>query len=157
MVCVRTIDKEKGNKSGKFCIKRKYCLSGIPADYSWMVSEKAGDPVSGILLEGIDTCVLLGTAGISKKWQGMALSVFMKVVFAPVVCTLFAIPLHFSMEELTTIYVLHAVPSAVNSYIMTAKMGGDEETGAGIVMLSSLSSVVTMTAGIYLLKQMHLI
>lgn len=94
---------------------------------------------------------------LAKKWQGITLSAAMKVVVSPLVCTLLAIPLHFSMEELTTIYVLHAVPSAVNSYVMTAKMGGDEETGAGIVMLSSLASVITMTLGIFVLKQAGLI
>lgn len=94
---------------------------------------------------------------LSKKWQGITLGAMMKVAVSPVVCTLLAIPLHFSAEELATIYVLHAVPSAVNSYVMTVKMGGDEETGAGVVMLSSLASVVTMTAGIFLLKQAGLI
>ncbi len=94
---------------------------------------------------------------ISEKWQGITLGAAMKVVFAPLVFTLLAIPLHFSMEELTALYVLHAVPSAVNSYVMTVKMGGDEATGAGIVMLSSIASVVTMTVGIFLLKQAGLI
>ena len=107
----------------------------------------------GLLLIGAN----LRMNALSEKWQGIVLATVIKVVVSPVVCTLLAIPFHFSMEELATIYVLHAVPSAVNSYIMTAKMGGDEETGAGIVMLTSLVSVVTMTLGIFFLKQMGLI
>ncbi|MBQ1289820.1 MAG: AEC family transporter [Lachnospiraceae bacterium] len=107
----------------------------------------------GLLLIG----ATLRMDALSRKWQGIVLSSVIKVLISPVVCTLLAIPLRFSMEELATIYVLHAVPSAVNSYIMTAKMGGDEETGAGIVMLTSLVSVVTMTLGIFLLKQLGLI
>lgn len=107
----------------------------------------------GLLLIG----ATLRMDALSRKWQGIVLSSVIKVLISPVACTLLAIPLRFSMEELATIYVLHAVPSAVNSYIMTAKMGGDEETGAGIVMLTSLASVVTMTLGIFLLKQLRLI
>ena len=88
----------------------------------------------------------------SSKPRGIALATFVKIVLAPVLATLLALPLGFSAEELATLYTLHAVPSATNSYIMTAQMGGDEELGAGIVMATSLLSAITMSIGIFLLR-----
>ncbi len=88
----------------------------------------------------------------SSKPRGIAIATLVKIVLAPLICTFLALPFGFSAEELATLFTLHAVPSAANSYIMTAQMGGDEELGAGIVMATSLLSAVTMAIGIFLLR-----
>ncbi|MDO4460468.1 MAG: AEC family transporter [Clostridia bacterium] len=92
-----------------------------------------------------------------KKPGGIILGTVVKIVIAPIICTLIALAIGYRNEELATVFVLHAVPSAVNCYIMTEKMGGDAELGAGIVMASSLLSVITMTVGIFLLKTCNLL
>ena len=93
----------------------------------------------------------------TKKPRGIFLATCIKIVAAPLLFTLLALPFGFSPEELATLFTLHAVPSAVNSYIMTERMGGDAELGAGIVMATSLFSVITLTIGIFLLKTFGLV
>ena len=92
-----------------------------------------------------------------KKPKGIILGTLIKNCLAPLLFVLCAIPFGFNTEEIATIFVLFAVPSAVNSYIMTEKMGGDGELGAGIVMATSLFSVISMTLGIFIMKSFGLI
>ena len=92
-----------------------------------------------------------------KKPKGILLGTFIKIVLAPGIFTVLGVLMGFRGEALATIFVMHGVPSAVNSYIMTEKMGGDAELGAGIVMATSLLCVITMTIGIFLLKTYNLV
>ncbi len=92
-----------------------------------------------------------------KKPKGIILGTLIKIVFAPTAFTLLAILLGFRGEAIATIFVMHAVPSATNSYIMTEQMGGDAELGAGLVMATSLLTVITMTIGIFALKTFGLV
>lgn len=92
-----------------------------------------------------------------KKPKGIVLGTLLKNILGPGVFTLLAIPFGFRGEALATIFTMFAVPSAVNCYIMTDKMGGDGELAAGIVMATSLFSVITMTLGIFLLKTFALV
>lgn len=87
-----------------------------------------------------------------KKPFAIILATFLKLVVLPLAVTFAAILFGFVGEELITLYVYMAVPSATNSYIMTKNMNGDGDLAAGIVMLTSLVSVITMTVGIFLLK-----
>jgi predicted permease len=60
--------------------------------------------------------------------------------------------LHFSGEDLLVLYVLFGVPTAVASYVMASKMNNDSELAAGIVLLTSLVSLFSLTLGIYIFK-----
>ena len=66
--------------------------------------------------------------------------------------TCVAVLLGMSQEEIVTIYVLFGTPCAMNVYIMTKSMGGDDGTAASIIVSSVLLSILTMTAGIFLLR-----
>lgn len=76
----------------------------------------------------------------------------LKVVFQPLLFVPLAIALGFSTEEVVTMYVMLAVPTALNAYIVTRKLGGDAETAAGTVVATVLLSVLTIPIGIVLLK-----
>jgi len=89
-----------------------------------------------------------------KKPFSICLATAIKLVALPLIVTLAAIAFGFRGEDLVTLYVYNAVPSATNSYIMTKNMNGDGDLAAGIVMLTSLLSVITMTIGIFLLKSL---
>ena len=89
-----------------------------------------------------------------KKPKGILLATFLKIVFAPLAFTALAILIGFRGEELGMLYVLHAVPSAANSYIMTQQMNGDAELGAGVVMATSLGSILTIALGIFWLRSL---
>ena len=80
------------------------------------------------------------------------LSSLIKTVLAPLLTVSIALLLGFSGEELVTIFVLFSVPTAANCYVMTKEMGGDAEAAAGIVMVTALLGVFTMTAGISIMR-----
>ncbi|MDR3365582.1 MAG: AEC family transporter [Prevotellaceae bacterium] len=65
--------------------------------------------------------------------------------------------LGFSGEDLLVLFVLFGMPTAVASYIMASKMDADADLAAGILLLTSLLSVFTITLGIYLFKASGLI
>lgn len=80
-----------------------------------------------------------------------------KVVVTPLV---FAVPMQwmgFSTEQIVTAFVMFAVPSAMNVYIVTKKMGGDGELGAAIITVSMLLSAVTLPVGIWVMKSLGVI
>ena len=63
----------------------------------------------------------------------------------------------FSPEQIVTAFVMFAVPSAMNVYIVTKKMGGDGELGAAIITVSMLLSAVTLPMGIWVIKTLGII
>lgn len=79
-------------------------------------------------------------------------TVTFKTVIFPLVFTGIAILLGFNTEQIITLFVVFSVPTATNTFIMAKDMGGDAELAAGIVMATSLVSMLTMTIGIFLLK-----
>lgn len=102
--------------------------------------------------------ILIGTTirfdTFKSKMSGIILATIMKLIIIPLGVTISAILFGFKGEELVTLFIYNAVPSATNSYIMTKNMNGDGELGAGIVMATSLFSVITLTIFIYILKTM---
>ena len=67
-------------------------------------------------------------------------------------CVAAAVWLGFNTEQIATVFVTMAVPTALNAYIMTKKMGGDGEMCAGVILASMLLSVITLPGGIWLLR-----
>ena len=55
-------------------------------------------------------------------------------------------------EEIVTVFVLFAVPTAMNVFIMTKSMDGDDGLAANVILASVPCSVVVMTIGIYLMR-----
>ena len=68
-----------------------------------------------------------------------------------------AVWMGFSSDELVTAFAVLAAPTALNSYIMTRKLGGDEELGAGVVFFSTLFSAVALPVGVMLLHRFGLV
>lgn len=77
---------------------------------------------------------------------------FFKVILQPLVFVPVAILLGFSAEKIVTVFIMLAAPTALNSYIMTRKLGGDAELGAGIIVMTVLISIIIIPAGTFLLK-----
>ena len=50
------------------------------------------------------------------------------------------------------IFFLFAVPTAMNVFIMTKSMDGDDGLAANVILASVPCSVVVMTIGIYLMR-----
>lgn len=75
-----------------------------------------------------------------------------KLVIQPLLFIPLALMFGFNQEEIVVLFVLFSVPTAMNVYIMTKKMGGDSDLGSGIIVMSVLLSVITLPTGIFVLK-----
>ncbi len=80
-----------------------------------------------------------------------------KVIIQPLLFVPPAIFLGFSSEEIATIYVLMATPTAMNAYIVTKKFGGDEVLVGGIILATIISSAIILPIGAIILKVLHVI
>ena len=75
-----------------------------------------------------------------------------KIIFIPLVLTTLAVKLGFRGEDLGVMFILFACPTAIASFVMAKAMECNAELAGNIILLSTLGSVVTISAGIFLLK-----
>lgn len=80
-----------------------------------------------------------------------------KTVVVPVIVVLAALLLGFRGVELGIVFIIFGGPTAVSSYIMAKEMKSDHELAGQILLISTLMSILTLFAGIFILKEMSLI
>ncbi len=80
-----------------------------------------------------------------------------KLVLVPTLTGLAAVAAGLSQEQIVTLTVVSAMPTAVNTYIITDRMGGDGNLASGAVVLSHILSVFTITALVFLLKSVGML
>jgi predicted permease len=80
-----------------------------------------------------------------------------KTILAPLIFTPIAYLFGLRGPYLVSVFVLFAAPSAVSCYIMAKGMGADEELTAGIIILTTAISSVTLFIGIFILRNLGLI
>ncbi len=85
------------------------------------------------------------------------LAAFNKIVLFPAIAVLIGTLLGFGKVQLTILFVLFASPTAVASFVMADAMGGNSKLASDIIVLTTLFSVVTLSAGIIFLKYYGLI
>ena len=81
----------------------------------------------------------------------------LKLIVAPLLMVSMAIWLGVRGMELGILFFLVASPTAVASFIQVRAMGGNGEFAANIVVMSTLLGIVTVTAGLLVLKAFSLI
>lgn len=113
-----------------------------------------GAPASPLALLLIGASFAPGTLAAQK---GLVLAACLyKLLLQPMLTLpLFLFVLSCSREQLAVALVLMAAPSATNVYVMTKKMGGDLELGSGIVLVSEVLCIVSLTVWISLLTAMN--
>ena len=128
-----------------------YGLTGLPMPYA---ADKSLTYLGAIATPMALLMIGARMVGNSAKGEGKVLRLILlfKLVLGPLVMTLIAIFLGLPQEEIVSIFVLFAVPTAMNVFIMTKSMGGDDGIAANAILTSVLGSVVAMTVGIYLLR-----
>lgn len=97
-----------------------------------------------------------GSINIAAMKAGFKLSLtatFIKLVIIPglLLSIAYFIGLN-SAENMIILYVLYASPTAVNSYIMAANMGADEQLASNIILMTTVFSVFSFTIGVYIFK-----
>ncbi len=75
-----------------------------------------------------------------------------KLVLLPAVLTLGAWLVGFHGQELVILMVLFSCPTAAASFVMARAMGANAQLTANIILTTTLGSVLTLSAGIYLVK-----
>lgn len=99
----------------------------------------------------------LNFAGMKKAFKIALSSTLMKLILVPFILTYGAYLLGFEGEVLGVMFILFACPTAIASFIMAEAMGGNSELAGNIVLLTNLGSVLTITLGIAILKNMGLV
>ena len=85
------------------------------------------------------------------------ISTLLKLIIIPAAATFAAYALGFSGSDLGIIFILFACPTAIASFIMAEAMGVNSRLAGNILLLTTLASVVTITIGLFILKQNGLI
>jgi predicted permease len=80
-----------------------------------------------------------------------------KLVVSPILFTTLAWLLGWRGQSLGIVFFFSAAPTAAASYIMAKAVRGNEALAAGIVVLTTVAAVFTVTLGLFLLKTMDLI
>lgn len=80
-----------------------------------------------------------------------------KLVVMPAIWGGLAVLAGLTTEQVVTLTVVGAMPSAVNVYIITDKLGGDGKTACGAVVVTHLVSLFTMTGVVFILRSAGLI
>ena len=77
-----------------------------------------------------------------------------KIVLMPLLFTWIAIELGFRGLDLGVLFFLFGCPTAIVSYIMADAMGSNSELAGDIILFTTMGSVLTLSAGILILKGM---
>lgn len=80
-----------------------------------------------------------------------------RLIIIPLVVVSLAAYLGFRDSELACVLIFFASPTAVNSYILAGRMGGDGKLAGDIVLTTSCFSTITLMVGIFILKNLQLI
>lgn len=94
---------------------------------------------------------------IFKNVKFITSAALFKVILQPLLFVPLAIFLGFSSEEIVTIYVLMATPTAMNAYILTKKLGGDDLLAGGIILATVALSAIILPVGAIILNIFHII
>ena len=76
----------------------------------------------------------------------------LKLIIMPAVFIPLAIWAGIVPEGIVVLLVLYAAPTAIVSYVMASNMGSDEHLASSIVLFTSLTSILTYTIGVYILR-----
>ncbi len=118
-----------------------------------------GDYLSALTLP----LALIGIGGFlsfSDIIRGNALTIIptiLKLVIFPATATFIAYLLGFRGMDLGILFILFACPTAIASFVMAEAMGANSRLAANILLLTTLASAVTITLGLFILKENGLI
>jgi predicted permease len=84
-------------------------------------------------------------------------SSILKIIVVPVVLTFFSYLFGYRALDLGIMFILFACPTAIVSFIMAEAMGCNSKLAGNIVVISTIGSVITISAAIIFLKSVGLI
>jgi predicted permease len=96
-------------------------------------------------------------SGLKKDSAVVVYSTFIKLIAIPLIAAHAAYLYGFRGENLGIIFILFACPTAVASFIMAEAMGLNGKLAGNILLLTTFGSVLTITLGLFILKEFGLI
>ena len=119
---------------------------------------RAVDNVAGQLAD-LTSPVSLLVLGASLRWEGVKnnrrelfFTILIRQLLLPCTMLTIAVLLGFRHIDLGVLIILFGAPIAVSSYPMAVGMGGDKDLAAGILVLSTVTSMGTLFLLIYTCK-----
>ncbi len=92
-----------------------------------------------------------------EKMRITFIASFIKLFALPVVFLTLAVALGFRADELVAIFVMLGSPTAATSYVMAKNMKNDYVLSSGIIMLTTLLSMASITFFVFIMKYLGLI
>ncbi len=84
-------------------------------------------------------------------------SAVLKLVVIPFAATFGAYLIGFRGDDLGILFILFSCPTAIASFIMAEAMGVNSRLAGNILLITTLGSIVTITLGLFILRQSGLI
>ncbi len=84
-------------------------------------------------------------------------STLIKVLISPVILTVGAYYLGFTGIDLLILYIVFGAPTAIISYVMAEAMGSNGGLASSIILLTTLFSVFTISAAVFVMKALHIL
>ncbi len=109
-------------------------------------------PIMLICIGGSMNLSTLRAAG-AITWE----ATMWRLCLAPLLSVVLAMAMGVRAEQLGVLYLLLASPVAAASFVMVVAARGDEVLAANIIVLTTLLSVFTITAGFFLLSVFNLV
>ncbi len=106
---------------------------------------------------------LIGIGGFmnfSDVKKGFGITVYssiLKLIVFPLIAVAAALLLGFNGDDVGIIFILFGCPTAIASFIMAESMGADSKLAANILLATTLGSIVTITIGLFILKETGII
>ena len=94
---------------------------------------------------------------IKENRKSLIFAVAVRLFIAPFFCIGVAAFMGYRGIELAVLMVIFAAPTAVSSFPMAQKMGGDGDLAAEIVVFTTMFSCITIFLWVFILKQLCLI
>lgn len=116
--------------------------------------QKSLDYFSGMTLPLALICVgaSINSKVLKRSGRTSVKASWLKVLILPSVMTFGAYVLGFRGMYLGTLFLMFASPTAAASYVMAKQMKGDAELAATIIAVTTVFSVVTVSAGVFVLR-----
>lgn len=138
-------------------------LAGLPFAYFQVELPYVVTKSLGYLQAATSTMALL-VVGASIKLDAIRANLKLllrvagvKLLVMPAIWSVMAVATGLTAEQTVTLAIVGAMPSAVNVYVITDKMGGDGTLACGAVVVTHLVSLFTMTGIVFLLRTVGLI
>ena len=90
---------------------------------------------------------------IKKASFTAILSSTIKLVLIPLSACFIAYELDFPASDMGIIFIFFGCPTAIVSFIMAEAMGSNGKLAGNIVLMTTLGSIITITTGLFILKQ----